>query len=86
MSRAPSHETHQGYPTMSDTLREALELRAIRVSALAALSKAMPVDVRDGVQDRADELLADLEARVIRDGGNEEVLAAIEATRREIRE
>jgi hypothetical protein len=67
-------------------LRTALELRTIRVSALTALAKPMTVEVREELRDRADGLLAELEERVIRDGGDEEVLAMIEQTRRDIRE
>ena len=70
---------------MSDVEREALLLRTIRVSALAALKKLMTVEDRDALRDRADALLADLEEQVIRDGANEAILLAIDETRREIR-
>jgi hypothetical protein len=70
---------------VDDKLRTALELRTIRVSALTALAKPMTLEVREATQDRADELLARLEERVIRDGGDEEILAMIEQTRRDIR-
>jgi hypothetical protein len=71
---------------MSDKQREAMMLRSIRVSALTALRKPMTAENREAVTDRADNLLAELEAHVIRDGGDEAILAAIEQTRRDIRE
>ena len=70
---------------MSDKEREAFRLRAIRVSALAALRGPMPVENRDAVIDRADQLLAELKERVIRDGGDETIIAMIEETRRDVR-
>ena len=70
---------------MSDVEREALLLRTIRVSALAALKKLMTVEDRDALRDRADALLAELEEQVIRDGADETILLAIDETRREIR-
>ena len=71
---------------MSDRKREALLLRTIRVSALAALRQHHTNADREQLIERADALLADLEEAVIRDGGSPEILAAIEQTRREIRE
>jgi hypothetical protein len=71
---------------VTDKEREAFYLRTIRVSALSALRKPITVENRERVADRADELLAELEERVIRDGADEQILAAIEQTRRDIRE
>jgi hypothetical protein len=65
---------------MTDKQREAFELRAIRVSTASALLKGDP----ERVKERSDQLLAELEAKVIRDGADEEILASIEATRREL--
>jgi hypothetical protein len=66
---------------MSDKQREALELRAIVVSTRAALLKGGdPATVRK----RSDQLMADLESKVIRDGADAQILATIEATRREL--
>jgi hypothetical protein len=71
---------------MSDKQREALMLRTIRVSAMSALQKPLRPGDREHLQDRADELLARLEEMVIRDGGDEQILAMIEETRRDIHE
>jgi hypothetical protein len=65
--------------------REARRLRVIRVSSLSALAKPMSPENRHALQDRADDLLARLEEAVIRDGGDEEILGAIEQTRRDVR-
>ncbi len=69
---------------MADKHREALKLRAIVVSTRAALLKGEPAQVKE----RSDSLMADLESNVIRDGadadGNAEILADIEAARREL--
>ena len=81
----PLAKTPRG-TTMGDKAREALQLRSIRVSARSALSKAYSIDIKEAIKDRADDLLADLEANVIRDGGDEQIIAAIDATRRELRE
>lgn len=70
---------------MSDKARELLELRAIKISARSALSRPYDDDVKERIKDRADDLLAQLEAAVLRDGGSEEVLEAIDAARRELR-
>jgi hypothetical protein len=70
---------------VSDTAREALALRAIVVSGRAALRTTSDAE-REAVQDRIDELLAQLEEIVIRNGGNEAILAAIEAERRSMRD
>jgi hypothetical protein len=70
---------------MSNEKREALLLRAIVVTGHNALARTPP-DAREAVEDRIDELLADLEATVIRDGGNQAIIDAIEAHRRRIRE
>lgn len=71
---------------MGDKEREALALRAIAVSGRAALSKARHPDEVERLTGRIDDLLAELEAIVIRDGGDERILAAIEAERRRIHE
>ena len=71
---------------MSDKEREAFYLRAIRTSALTSLRRPMTIENREALQDRADALLAELEEAVIRDGGDAEILAAIEQTRRDVRE
>jgi hypothetical protein len=65
---------------VTDKQREALELRAIVVSTRAALRKGD----RARVMERSDELLADLESKVIRDGADAEILASIETARREL--
>lgn len=65
---------------MTGKHREALELRAIVVSTRAALLKGDPVQVRE----RSDGLMADLEAKAIRDGADAEILANIEAARRQL--
>ena len=53
------------------------ELRAIGVTTRAALRHAMTVEDLERVKDTSTELLARLEERVIRDGGEPDVLAAI---------
>jgi len=69
---------------MSDMARDRLKLRAIDISTRSALAKSRSEAVKQRVKDRADELLAQLEATVMPEGGNEEVLAAIESARREL--
>jgi hypothetical protein len=66
---------------MSDAAREVLELRAILVSTRAALRHTEPADL-PALRTTADELLARLEERVIRDGANPQILAAIHDSRR----
>ena len=66
---------------MSDRERELFELRVIAVSTHTALAKPHSETSGAAIVDRADELLARLEAQVIRDGGDESVLAAIEHER-----
>lgn len=66
---------------MSDKRRDALALRAIVVSTRAALLKGDRAQVRE----RSDNLMADLEWKVIRDAdADTDVLAKIEAARREL--
>ena len=65
---------------MADKHREALKLRAIVVSTRAALLKGDPAQVRE----RSDSLMADLESKVVHDGADAEILANIEAARREL--
>ena len=60
---------------------EALELRAIVVSTRAALLKGGDPAL---VRERSDGLMADLESKVIRDNADSEVLADIDAARREL--
>ena len=63
---------------------ELLALRAIIVSGRAALLKTASPDGRERIKDRVTELLAELEAAVIRDGANPEVLARLEEARRAV--
>jgi hypothetical protein len=69
---------------MANDKRQELLLRAIVISGRSALARTPP-ESREAVEDKVDELLADLEETVIRDGGNEAILAAIGAHRRRIR-
>ena len=71
--------------SMGNTKRQELALRAIVVSGRAALGRAQPHDV-ELIMRRVDELLAELEEIVIRDGGDQRILAAIEAERRRLHE
>lgn len=71
---------------MSDKEREERALRVISASSRAALAKAHEPEDRQRVQERAHELLADLEQEVIRDGADERILAAIERERRRVYE
>jgi hypothetical protein len=71
---------------VSDTERELLALRVITVSAHTALAKTASDEDAERIRDRADELLAELEGIVIRDGGDERLLDAIDAERRRIYE
>jgi hypothetical protein len=57
-----------------------LRLRAITVSTRAALATGDPARIKA----RADELLAELETIILRDGADPKILAAIAATRREM--
>ena len=67
---------------MSDAKRTLLELRAIEVSTRAALRHVMTVDELERVRTTSSELLARLQQTVIRDGGEPDLLAAIERARR----
>ena len=67
---------------MGDKHREALKLRAIVVSTPGALRK--PTNDPGQVRERSDHLMADLESEVIRDGADAEIIANIEAARREL--
>lgn len=71
---------------MGDKEREALALRAIAVSGRAALRKAADPEAIARIVDRVDDLLAELGAIVIRDGGDEQILGAIETERRRLQE
>ena len=68
----------------ASTARELLALRTIVVSGRAALHKTASPDGRERIKDRVTELLAQLEAAVIRNGANPEVLARLEEARRAI--
>jgi hypothetical protein len=50
------------------------------------LAKPYSEATKERIKNRTDDLLAQLEAAVIRDGGDREVLDAIEVARRELRE
>ena len=65
---------------MTDKHREALKLRAIVVSTRAALLKGDRAQVRE----RSDSLMADLESKARRDEADPELLANIQAARREL--
>jgi hypothetical protein len=70
---------------MSDKEKERLALRAIAVSTSDALNTMSDDPGRLAtIRDRADELLSDLESRVIRDGGDATILAAIDTERRRL--
>ena len=69
---------------MSNKQREMLELRAIRVSTRAALRAVSSDDEVERVKTMSTELLARLEGEVIRRGADPEVIAALEAARREL--
>jgi hypothetical protein len=71
---------------VSNKQRETLELRTIRVSTKAALKKVSTDEERERVKARSTELLARLEAEVIRDGADPDMLTALEAARRELRD
>ena len=68
----------------ASTAHELLDLRSIVVSGRAALLKTASPDGRERIKDRVTELLAELEAAVIRDGANPEVLARLEEARRAV--
>ncbi len=70
---------------MSNREREGRALRTIVVSADSALRTATPA-AGERIRDRTDELLADLASIVIRDGGDETILATIDQERRRLRE
>ena len=59
-----------------------MALRTIVVSGRAGLRNAHGDAQRRAIQGRIDALLADLEQFVIRDGGDQTILEAIEAERR----
>lgn len=73
---------------MTDIEREALELRVIATSARAALTSQAGDDplAADRIRRRGDELLANLEQRVIREGGNDELLRRIDEERHRLSE
>jgi hypothetical protein len=70
---------------MSNREREERALRTIVVSAHSALRTAAR-QAGERIKDRTDELLADLEGTVIRDGGDASILSAIERERRRFRD
>ena len=69
---------------MSNKQREILELRTIQVSTEAALRAVSSDDEVERVKTMSTELLARLESDVIRDGADPEIIAALEAARREL--
>ena len=71
---------------MSDKASEKRALRTIKVSGQSALDGVDDPSKREQVRDRIDNLLADLEGTVIRDGADEEILSDIEGSRRQLRE
>lgn len=66
---------------MGNKRREALAFRAITVSAGAAIRKASTLLEVESITQRADDLLADLAAAIVRDGGDAGVLKSIEHRR-----
>ena len=66
---------------MGDKRRQALALRGITVSGRAAISKAGAREEIEAITERMDVLLKDLESSLLRDGGDEETLAAIKRER-----
>ncbi len=56
----------------------------VLVSAHSALNKANAEVTREHIRDRAHELLADLEAVVVRDGADPQIVDAIERERRRL--
>lgn len=68
---------------MGNQRRELLALRTIVVSGRAALLKNPTADAREHITARLTELLAELEETVIRDGADAEVLARLDAARRD---
>ena len=67
---------------MGNTQRELLALRAIVVSARAALRKTPGADDRETIKNRITELLAELEETVVRNGADAVVLALLDEARR----
>jgi hypothetical protein len=70
---------------MSDRAREALELRAILVSARAAAAHTGETEM-PALRATADGLLARLQEPLMRNGGHPEVLAALGEARRAVRD
>ena len=68
----------------ASTAHELLALRTIVVSGRAALLKTASPNDRERIKDRVTDLLAELEAAVLRDGANPDVLARLEEARREV--
>lgn len=69
---------------MSNKQREILELRTIQVSTTAALRAVSSDDEGERIKTMSTELLARLESDVIRDGADPEIIAALDAARREL--
>ena len=63
-----------------------MSLRAITVSARAALAHATDEAQRARIRDRADELLAELERSVLLDGADPAVLRSVQRERHTLRE
>ena len=68
---------------MSDKKREALELRAIKVSTRSALAHSESDKDRDRIKTMSTELLGRLQESVLRDGADPEMIEAVEEARRE---
>ena len=66
---------------MGNKRRETLAFRVITVSAGAAIRKASTLREVESITRRADDLLADLAATIVRDGGDAGVLASIKHRR-----
>lgn len=69
---------------MTGKRRERLELRTIVVSTRAAVRHAGEPEQRERLKQIAADMLARLEQRVTGDGEGTEILAEIEAARREL--
>lgn len=67
---------------MGTRRRDALELRAITVSARSALRRATSPGDAERIRTMGSELLVRLEERVLHDGADPDMLERIEAARR----
>jgi hypothetical protein len=64
--------------------RQLLDLRTILASGRSGWNRATDSAARESIKDRVTEKLAALEAAVLRDGADPEVLARLEEARREV--